>query len=107
MPSAVNVAGDVVAAAAAFAGLILVFLGAISNSFGSYQKTEQAAIRGRYQLRAWNSFIGFILSLLAVVLAIVGKWLTNECLAFSAALLLVLALVFVVVAALLAVREIR
>ena len=39
MPSALGVTSDIVAASAALAGLILVFLGAISASYDSYEKT--------------------------------------------------------------------
>jgi uncharacterized membrane protein len=60
-----------VGAATALAGLILVFLGAISASFASYHKQEQAAVRARFQTRAWIAFVGFTLALLSAALALV------------------------------------
>lgn len=68
MAGTIEIAGDVASAASAVAGLTLVFIGAISSSFDSYQKTEQAAIRPRYQRRAWFAFAGFTLTLLATSL---------------------------------------
>jgi hypothetical protein len=56
IPSAVEVSGDVVSASTALAGLILVFLGATSTSYDSYQATERGAVRSRYQRRAWFAF---------------------------------------------------
>ena len=70
---ALRVAGDVATAAVALAGLILVFIGTISTSFDSYQKTEQNAVRARYQRRAWFSFVGFVLAIISAALAILGK----------------------------------
>lgn len=107
MPSAVNVAGEVASAATALAGLVLVFLGAIASSYGTYEKTAQAAVRGRFQTRAWFAFVGLVLSLLAGLLAVVAKWLTNECAGLAAIVLLFIALIWVLLAALSAVREIR
>jgi len=107
MPSAIGVAGEVLASAVALAGLILVFLGAVASSFGSYQKAEQATVRARYQLRAWFAFVGFTLALLSAILALIAKWLTNDCAALAAVALLAAALIWVLLAALLAVRDIR
>lgn len=107
MPSALNIAGEVAGSAATLAGLILVFLGAITSSFHSYEKTAQAAVRGRYQRRAWFSFGGFVLALVSASLALLGKWLGYELAAFSAALLLLAALILVLVSAIFSVMEIR
>jgi hypothetical protein len=107
MPSALPVAGDIATAAAALAGLVLVFLGAIASTFTSYQKQEQAAVRGRLQLRAWLAFVGFVLALLATASALAGKWLGHECTALVALALLFVALIWVTFAALSAVREIK
>lgn len=107
MPSAVSVAGEVASAGAALAGLILVFLGAIATGFDSFQKQEQNAVKARYQRRAWFAFVGFVLSLLAVALALGGKWLGSPCAALGAVVLLAVALGWVFVAALGIVREIK
>lgn len=107
MPSAIPIAGDVAGAATALAGLILVFLGATAASFESYQKQEQRSVIGRYQRRAWLAFVGFCLALLAVPLALVGKWYGQECAALVAAALLSVALIWVLLAALFAVMEVR
>ena len=56
-----SLSGDIIGSGVALAGLILVFLGAISTSFNSYQKQEQNSVRGRYQKRAWFAFVGFCL----------------------------------------------
>jgi len=104
---ALGVAGDVATAAVALAGLILVFLGTLSTSFDSYQKTEQNAVRGKYQRRAWFSFVGFVLALLSAGLAISGKWLAIQCAALAGVVILFLSLLWVLVAALLLVMEIK
>lgn len=98
---------EVVASATALAGLILVFLGAIGTAFDSYQKQEQNAVRTRYQRRAWFAFVGFALALLSTCLGLVAKWLGNECAALAALVLLGVSLIWVLFAALSAVREIR
>lgn len=107
MPSAIGVAGDVASSAAALAGLILVFLGAIGTAFDGYQKQEQNSVRGRYQLRAWLAFVGFVLALLSTAFALMGEWLSSECAALVGLGLLFVSLAWVLFAALAAVREIR
>jgi peptidoglycan/LPS O-acetylase OafA/YrhL len=105
--NAVNVAGDLVAAATALAGLTLVFLGGIATSFDQYDKQQQTTVRGGYQRRAWFAFAGFVLALLSAAVAVVAKWANNECTALVAAVLLLLAFIWVIVAAIMAVRNIR
>jgi len=107
IPSPIEVSGDVIAAATALAGLILVFLGATSTSYDSYQKTEQGAVRGRYQRRAWFAFVGFVLALLSAFLALLGKWFHQECASLAGIALFVVALGWVLFAALSSVREIK
>lgn len=107
MPSALPVMGEVAGSAAALAGLILVFLGAVSTAFDGYQKQEQRAVVGRYQRQAWLAFAGFVFSLASTVLALAAKWLSSECGARAAITLLVLGLIGVLFSALSAVREIR
>jgi uncharacterized membrane protein YiaA len=107
IPSAVEVSGDVVSASTALAGLILVFLGATSTSYDSYQATERGAVRSRYQRRAWFAFTGFALALLSVLLALIGKWLHQECAAVAAMVIFVVALFWTLLAAVFSVREIK
>lgn len=107
LPSAIETGGDVVAGATALAGLILVFLGATSTVFSSYTKEEQRAVRSRFQRRAWFAFIGFALALLSAALALVGKWLHQECAALTAVFTFGAALILTLFAALFSVREIK
>lgn len=107
MPSALTIAGEVAGSATALAGLILVFIGAVSASFHSYGKVAQAAIRGRYQRRVWFAFAGFSLALVSALLALAAKWLTNEFAALGALVLLFISFIWVLFAALSAVREVR
>jgi hypothetical protein len=103
---AIEVAGDVATAASAMAGLILVFIGAISSSFDSYQKVEQKAVLARYQRRAWLAFSGFVLALLSTLSALIAKWRVWECAAETSFALLFAALIIVLAAAFFAVKEI-
>jgi peptidoglycan/LPS O-acetylase OafA/YrhL len=107
MPSAVEISGDVASAASALAGLLLVFLGAVSASFGSYDAAAQNTVRARYQRRAWFAFVGFVLALSAVPCALVAKWLSQQCLALTGLALLIIALIWALLAALLSAMEIR
>jgi ABC-type transport system involved in cytochrome bd biosynthesis fused ATPase/permease subunit len=107
MPSAVSIAGEVSGAAAALAGLILVFLGATATSYDAYRKEEQRSVRKRYQRRAWLSFSGFLFALISTTAALLGKWLGSEWAAGAALVVLCLALIVVLVAAFLAVWEIK
>ena len=60
------------------AGLSLVFLGAIANSYRGYSADEQASVRDQYQRRAWLAFAGFALALLAAVCALLQDWIRCE-----------------------------
>jgi hypothetical protein len=104
---ALSVAGDVTAASVALAGLILVYLGALSATFDSYQKTEKVTVRSKFQQRAWFAYIGFVLALLSSALAVVGKWLAITCAAQAAVIILLLALIWVLIAAGFVVMDIK
>ena len=104
---AIGVAGDVATSAVALAGLVLVFLGATSTSFDTYEATEKRAVLGRYRRRAWFAFVGFILSLSAAVLGILAKWLHIECAAIDAIFLLGFGLLWILVVAIVAILDIR
>ena len=108
IPSAMELSGDVVAAASTLGGLVLVFLGATFSSYESYDPVQRgAAFRARYRHRAWFIFIGFALAVLAALLALVGKWLHSECLALAGFTVFIVSSLWVVVAALLLVRDIK
>src|SRR5262245_620127 len=106
--SAMDVSGDVAIAAAALAGLALVFLGATSTSYEAYpQVSRDYRVRARDLRRGWSAFIGFALSLLAAFSALIGKWLHEECCALAALALFCVGLLAVLVAGALSVRDIR
>lgn len=102
----ISVAGEVAGAATALAGLILVYLGSISASYGSYDFTQKGAVRASHRRRAWFAFFGFIISLLAAVFAILSKWLPCETLADIAVIALFLAFASAAISALASVLEI-
>ncbi len=68
-----EVAGDIVAAATGLAGLMLVFMGTIANGFGSYNSSQQDAIRRSYRRKIWFSFSGFFASIISAALALISK----------------------------------
>ena len=103
----VALGGDVIAAGAALAGLILVYLGAVANEYASFPKTDQGAVRSMFMRRAWFAALGIIFSISASGVAVLGKWLGQSCLVGAAVILLALALVWSVVIALLLAAEIK
>ena len=102
-----EIAGDIVAAASALAGLILVYIGALSASFSTYEAAERKSVIGGFQRRAWFAFVGLALFLLAVLLALFGKWLQIECMIIGALMILAVATAWLVATAILTVREIK
>ena len=56
---------QLIAGGTAFAGLILVFLGASVSAFGSYAKEQQASVKAKFKARALLAFAGRTLSLAA------------------------------------------
>ncbi len=102
-----DVAGDIVAAASAIAGLILVYIGALSASFSTFEPQERRTVRGGFQLRAWFAFVGLSISLLALSLALIGKWLNIPCMAIFSLATLIFALFWVLATAVLTVMEIK
>jgi uncharacterized membrane protein len=107
MPGIIEVGGDISAAAAALAGLLLVFLGALAVAFEGYQPQERNPIRSRYQRRAWLAFIGFLFAILATAAGIVGKAFHQECLAIIGMVCLAIALIVSLLVALFSALEIR
>ena len=105
--NSLSVAGEVVQAATALAGLILVYLGSIANSYESYDSTQQGSVRQSHQRRIWLAFVGLVFALASSALAVVGKWAGSECSATAAIILLLIAFVWGIVSALLTVLEVR
>ncbi len=103
-----DVSGDVVGAASALAGLVLVFLGATSASYKSYDPLLRVKnIRARFRWRAWFGFIGLCLALLTVALALYGK-VTESITAVEIALsIFVIAIGWLLIAALFSVLDIK
>lgn len=49
----ISIAGETVTAATALAGLILVYLGSLAASYGTYQPTERKTVKSGFLKRAW------------------------------------------------------
>jgi hypothetical protein len=107
MAQATEVAGDIVTAGSAISGLILVYIGSLTASFASYEPTEKRSVIGSYALRAWFAFVGLVLFMIAIVLALLGKWLDVPCLIIGAMMILFIALLWVIATAILTVMEIK
>jgi hypothetical protein len=84
MVDPVELAGDVVTGATALAGLVLVYLGMAVSGFAGFERDQQASVRARFQVRAWFAFVGMAFSILAAILALIGKWSHNACIAGAA-----------------------
>src|SRR5882757_5965406 len=74
----VELSGDVVTGASALAGLFLVYLGNVATAFSTFDRTQQASVRGSHQTRGWLAFAGIVFAILAAGLALLGKWLGNQ-----------------------------
>lgn len=99
--------GDVIAAGAALAGLILVYLGSVANEYAGFPTTDQGAVRSVFMRRAWFATVGIVFSISASGVAILGKWLASTCLVGVAVILLGLALAWSVIIAILLALEVR
>jgi hypothetical protein len=99
--------GDIIAAGAALAGLILVYLGSITTGYAVFEKTQHGAVRASFQRRAWFGVVGIILAIAASGTAVLGKWLSHVCLAGSSVILLAFALIWVVGTAVLMAFEVK
>jgi hypothetical protein len=85
-----EMASDVIGAGTALAGLVLVFLGSVSNGFEAYQPQERRSVVKKYRRRAWWSFAAFVLALGAALLGLLSKWLQLACLTGAGLALLIL-----------------
>ena len=107
MASVTDIGGDVVAAGGAIAGLMLVYMGALSSGFSTYDAKEKAAVRKSFRRRAWFAFAGLVLNSLAIPFGLGAKAFEN-CWALAASLgFLVIGLGWLIVVAVLTVREIK
>lgn len=60
-----QLAGQVISAGTALAGLILVFLGSVFTGYDSYKKTEKPAVKSKFLRRASVAFLGFLAAVAA------------------------------------------
>jgi hypothetical protein len=106
--AALDIADAVVGAATATAGLVLVFLGAVSASYERYLPQERRpALKARYRLRGGVAFAGLILAVASAVFGLIAKWMQASSLTVAAFGLLTVSLGFVLYAAYLSLSEIE
>jgi hypothetical protein len=89
---ALGIAGDIIQAGAALAGLMLVFVGNAVAGFATFPKEDQRAVLSQFSQRACFGFWGVLVSLLAAFFAVLAKWNGVNALAIVAAILLIVAL---------------
>jgi hypothetical protein len=105
--SATEIGGDVVAAGAAIAGLMLVYMGALSASFSRYRATEKRTVQRSFARRMWFAFGGLALNVAAIPFGLAAKGLDNFDLLHAALTLLALGGAAVLAAALFTALEIK
>lgn len=71
--------GDVMGAATFMGGLILVYLRALVTGYGSYETDEKADVKTSYMIRAWGSFVAFLLAIATVGFAMAAEWYASFC----------------------------
>ncbi|MCW5635706.1 MAG: hypothetical protein KIT17_20380 [Rubrivivax sp.] len=101
----VGAAGDVASASTALAGLLLVFIGAVSTAYGAYEAQHQSVVRRGFLIRGSLALLGFLLSIAAAGLSLAGKVSDQSCLVVAAVTCLGLAMAAVVAAALVTVWD--
>jgi hypothetical protein len=107
MDRAHEIGGDILAAATALAGLLLVFMGAVSTTYDSYATAQKSAVRPKYRRRVWLAFAGFILSVAAAAFALAAKWFDCSGLVNVSVTLLLIGFAIAVIAALRAALDIN
>ena len=107
MPDALGIAGDIIQAGTALAGLLIVFLGSAVSGYASYDKTQQKAVRPSHHQRAWFGFWGVVVAIVSVALAVFAKWSSDGGLAIAAMFALLIALAWAGVCAWSTAREIK
>jgi hypothetical protein len=107
MSAPMEIATDVIASGSAFAGLVLVYMGGVVSSYAAYPPLARPDVRNRFLVKVWFAFVGAILSVLAVLLALAAKWYSIESIANISIIVLFCALAFSVVLLFLSAREIE
>jgi hypothetical protein len=102
-----SVAGDVVTAGTALAGLVLIYIGTLVAAFGAFEPDERRTVRGRFLGRAWLAFVGLMLALIAAALAVIGKWQSVACAVNVSVWFLLAAFVWATLVGIMTIREIR
>jgi len=74
----VSVASDIVNAATALAGLILVYLGAAAVRYETLDPKDQSTARDVYRRHARRAFRGIVIALVAAIAALTAKSLKSE-----------------------------
>ena len=75
---AVSATSEIADAGTALAGLILVYLGAVTVRFETLDPKAQSAMRDDYRSHARRAFRGIVIALGAAVLALIAKSLKFE-----------------------------
>jgi hypothetical protein len=71
---ALPLAGDIIAASAALAGFILVYLSALATGYATFPREARNAVRASYRTRAWFAFAGILFSVSASATATLAKF---------------------------------
>ena len=74
----VSVTSDIVNAATALAGLILVYLGAVAVRYETLDPKDQSTARDVYRRHARRAFRGIVIALVAAVAALTAEALKSE-----------------------------
>jgi hypothetical protein len=102
-----DLASDVIAGGSTLAGLILVYLGSVMTGFGGYETAAQDAVRTSYQRKAWLAVIGILFGLAASGFALVAKWQAISWMAGLSVWLLIIALLWAALTAILSALEVQ
>jgi hypothetical protein len=102
----ITLSGDLLSAGTALSGLILVFLGGVVNAYEGYELTQRPAVKGRFRIRGWTCFGGFLLSLLGTVFAFLANLNDSIPCLWASAITLAVALVVLLLLAFIEVRGI-
>jgi hypothetical protein len=103
-----GVAGEVVTAATALAGLILIYIGTLVTAYETRQPGgERNAVKIKFLSRAWLAFVGFAFALSSAILSVIGKWISSPCVGNVSVWLLLFAFAAATFATVQAIREIK
>jgi hypothetical protein len=93
LSNVLDLSGDVSAAGAALAGLLLVYVGGISTAYSAFRPEDQPVVRSAHLRRAWVGVIGFLFALTASALALMAKGTGNACIEYASLALLLMGFV--------------